>query len=330
MESIIYKMPSVGPSLPPYFSSTVSLSDFRIGVVLGRGSSSEVREAKVNPGSNASERIAASSVAIKRVPRKLEKETTPIFIRDMTPTVHRELWAFQRLEKHPNIVHYYFPFKDRFAYYIVLENLGGSNISEVLFDDGPFPEDRALNIISQVLGALMHVHSFECAHGNVSSENIVISPPFEDSFVEEQAILIDFGHACTFPIDCTSEKRLIVNPGGTMRYNAPEIIEGRAYDPKLADMWAAGVVLYRMIDGDALFGSIDHGKLQEEILTKHITLDGSNWEHISDRTVELLQGLLEHQPHERLDAIQAYEMALDIRKKFLVEQKAALMDPFFV
>ena len=65
---------------------------------------------------------------------------------------------------------------------------------------------------------------------------------------ENEIKLIDFGFAC----DGFSKKSLFC---GTPSYMAPEILTKEKYNGRLVDIWALGVVLYKMLTGNYPFGS---------------------------------------------------------------------------
>ena len=57
--------------------------------------------------------------------------------------------------------------------------------------------------------------------------------------------LIDFG----FAIKIEDPRKNVFNFCGTTVYMSPEIFQRKAYDPFKADVWALGVLLYKVVTG---------------------------------------------------------------------------------
>ena len=75
------------------------------------------------------------------------------------------------------------------------------------------------------------------AHRDIKLENILVDH-------NKSAKIIDFGFSVSFK----NKKRLKVLCG-TPCYMAPEITARKTYNPCCVDVWALGVLLFRMITG---------------------------------------------------------------------------------
>jgi serine/threonine protein kinase len=83
----------------------------------------------------------------------------------------------------------------------------------------------------------MFLHGLAIAHRDIKMENIICN---EDLTAVK---FIDFG-LC---IDINEEKsQLSKEFCGTVSYMPPEIFERKPYDPKKADIWSLGVLLYKL------------------------------------------------------------------------------------
>ena len=83
----------------------------------------------------------------------------------------------------------------------------------------------------------MFLHSLSIAHRDIKLENIVCDEDLNN------IKFIDFG-LC---IDMNEEEgQLSKEFCGTMHYMPPEILQNRPYEPKNADIWSLGVVLYKL------------------------------------------------------------------------------------
>lgn len=98
-------------------------------------------------------------------------------------------------------------------------------------------------IVSQLVSAVLYLHSRKIVHRDLKLENILIS-----SHTPLTIKLIDFGlarHGATaLHTRCGSEE-----------YAAPEIIRGLPYDGQLSDAWSIGVVMYACAVGSLPFQS---------------------------------------------------------------------------
>lgn len=97
-------------------------------------------------------------------------------------------------------------------------------------------------IFVQISGAISYLHGLGYGHRDLKLTNIMINSKY-------QVKIIDFGFAC----DSKNSKTLYC---GTPSYMAPEIMIRQKYHPQKVDVWAMGVVLYKMLTGEYPFGSI--------------------------------------------------------------------------
>jgi serine/threonine protein kinase len=88
------------------------------------------------------------------------------------------------------------------------------------------------SVFSQLASAVAYLHARGYAHLDLKLDNVVCD---ECGHVR----LVDFGLACK---DATVDV-----PCGTTGYMAPEIWSGHAYEPRKADVWSLGVVLFALL-----------------------------------------------------------------------------------
>ncbi|XP_051912658.1 uncharacterized protein LOC127594979, partial [Hippocampus zosterae] len=105
-------------------------------------------------------------------------------------------------------------------------------------------------------------HQLRIAHRDIKLENVLIDKSLGIK-------LIDFG----FALESSDRLKSFC---GTPSYMAPEMVLKKGYDGRRVDVWALGVLLYRLVvgampfkgaDEKALFGKILHGvfKLPAEL-----------------------------------------------------------------
>ncbi len=140
-------------------------------------------------------------------------------------------------------------------FYIVTELLEGVTLYDWLIAATPTWRESA-DIVAKAADALAHAHARKVIHRDVKPGNIILTD-------DRGPVLFDFGLALA---DHHSGEE-IGNVRGTLRYMAPEQIEGLAHriDGR-TDIYALGVILYRMLTGSAPFRSTDKQELRRQIL----------------------------------------------------------------
>jgi len=103
-------------------------------------------------------------------------------------------------------------------------------------------EDQAKPIFTQLVAAVERCHTLGWVHRDVKLENVIR--------VGSHIKLADFNLAG--PADGPLEAC------GTPRYVAPEVLYGKSGDPKLADCWSLGIVLFALTAGRFPWELADH------------------------------------------------------------------------
>ena len=107
-------------------------------------------------------------------------------------------------------------------------------------------EEEIREIMKQLFNVLFYLHSRKICHRDIKPDNILYDRP------NKKIKLIDFGISRKFFI---REKKIeFLTITGTPYYRAPEMFLGSGYDEGV-DMWAAGITLYRLIEGKTPFES---------------------------------------------------------------------------
>jgi serine/threonine-protein kinase len=127
--------------------------------------------------------------------------------------------------------------------FVACEFARGMNVKERVRKAGPIAAPNALDIIIPVLAALEYAHANRIVHGDIASQDIVVSP-------DGEVKLTDLGiwpavSGCQSVSDRYAMR--------SVHYQAPEIAEGAAPQPA-SDIYSIGVVLYEMLTGQLPFG----------------------------------------------------------------------------
>jgi tetratricopeptide (TPR) repeat protein/predicted Ser/Thr protein kinase len=138
--------------------------------------------------------------------------------------------------------------------FIVMEYVDGRPLSD-LITEGALPPDVALDIASQVAGALAHAHERNVVHGDLKAANILVSGV--------RVKVVDFGLAQR--TSAADEKTALSITGGTLYAMAPEQLRGARPDAR-SDVWAFGVLLQELVSGTRPFVGSTAAELSAAIL----------------------------------------------------------------
>jgi formylglycine-generating enzyme required for sulfatase activity len=159
---------------------------------------------------------------------------------------HREAVAAAGLS-HPNIIQIHDFGEAEGMLYIAMEYLGGGSLHERIAA-GPLPFDEAQRVLAQVGGALDYAHAQGLVHRDIKPGNVLFAG-------DGTAKVADFG------IVRAADGTRLTRTGilmGTPEYMAPEQASGANADHR-SDLYALGVVLYRMLTGQVPFrGTTPH------------------------------------------------------------------------
>ncbi|KAF9344806.1 hypothetical protein BGX26_003900, partial [Mortierella sp. AD094] len=187
--------------------------------------------------------IADNKVYACKVVDQLTREFTLIEKENIASEI-----ALLKTLKHDNIV----LFKDvsqqqQYMTYIFMEFVDGITLHDHYHNcNNYFTELEARNIFQQVCEAIQYLHSKDIVHRDIKSENIMLT---NDLKVK----LIDFGLARH-----SNTPNVLSTYCGTPFYMAPEtsLGDGENGYSKPVDVWALGVMLFRMLVGSYPFGKV--------------------------------------------------------------------------
>jgi serine/threonine protein kinase len=169
-----------------------------------------------------------------------------------------------------------FGIDERFGLFMVMELLEGQTLFHRIYHKGRFAPKVACDVIWQIAEALRYIHGQSIIHGDVKSENILLTRTPERRRVPK---LLDFGLA-----------RASVNPEvggieGTPEYLAPERIYGGA-PTQASDIYALGLLFYELLAGGLPFrGSIEQVfrmQIEQQVPRVSVQLEGTIDERVDD------------------------------------------------
>ena len=244
------------------------IHDFRIKNLIGSGGMGEVYLAE--------ELILERKVAIKVLNPQLtgDEQFRQRFVNEA---------RIQGSLHHPNIVGLHSFFEQDGIYYMVQEFAPGRTLKDMITDEGPIPETRAIKILDQILKALVYAHAHDVIHRDIKPSNLMID-------TDDRVKVMDFGIARIMSDSHLTKTGLKV---GTLFYMSPEqILTPREVDHR-TDIFSAGIVLYEMLTGRLPYNTDTDSDfaVQKEIVDNHLPDPRSTNPHISDHAVNLIRSL---------------------------------------
>ena len=127
--------------------------------------------------------------------------------------------------------------------YIVMENLGGTDLADLLRGHGgkSLAVDQCVDIALQAAAGLGYAHGRGVVHRDIKPSNVRV---LDDGLVK----IMDFGIAHVASSTITKTGVSI----GTPQYMSPEQIHGNKVDHR-TDIWSLGAVLYEMVSNHSPF-----------------------------------------------------------------------------
>ena len=178
---------------------------------------------------------SASFTGAKNFEKRVVIKCLPYRESGLEKYLHHEALVLAKFN-HPNIVHIYDYGEVDSFYYLVMEEVEGLDLEELLFEKGKILPPFAVFILNEVLEGLSYAHAQGVIHRDLSPSNILIS---KEGLVK----IADFGVA-EF-VDHHTQKTL----HGKFSYLSPEVAQGKKAS-KVSDLFSLGQIFYEMISGE--------------------------------------------------------------------------------
>jgi calcium/calmodulin-dependent protein kinase I len=231
---------------------------------------------------------------------------------------------------HPHIIHIQKVFQVGSKFYLVFPLCTGGELYEHIIRRGNFTEYDAAILTRGLVGGINALHEEEILHLDIKPENIL----FDSVDIDAKIKITDFGLSRMLDSNNTDvdykgsgsgsgpgsnpmptiqeiEEKIvqffdngILNRErlrGTVGYMAPELILC-GHCSKATDVFAAGVVLYILLCGRPPFQSKSNREVLEKTCRGKYTMDGPQWQDVSDDAKDLVRKMLVIDPSKRITA----------------------------
>lgn len=199
---------------------------------LGSGTAGEVRRA------NDTRLKRQVAIKIMRIPEESNLEAEKFEIAANIYARFQQEALTTGILNHPNIVTIHDYGEDDGWAYIVMEYLEGGTLSVELAPGAKPPFARSIQIMEHMLAGLQHSHERGIIHRDIKPANVMFSKAGATK-------IVDFGIGRT----SVGSGTVIGDVLGTPSYMSPEQWEARGEIDCRCDIYAAGVVLYRLLTG---------------------------------------------------------------------------------
>lgn len=200
---------------------------------------------------------------------------------------------------HPHIATLY----DVGADFLVMEYVEGEPLR------GPLPTARALQYARQILEALDAAHRKGIVHRDLKPANILIA--------KSGVKLLDFGLAQMKEGDPLSDATATLavsvagTIAGTLRYMAPEQLQGKGADAR-SDIFSFGLVFYEMLTGRTAFEADNPASLISAILSSDPPALQESLPSAAPALQRIFQGCVAKDPDDRWQSAADIRRALDL------------------
>eukprot|EP01006_Ploeotia_vitrea_P036068 TRINITY_DN65963_c5_g3_i5.p1 TRINITY_DN65963_c5_g3~~TRINITY_DN65963_c5_g3_i5.p1 ORF type:complete len:328 (+),score=6.33 TRINITY_DN65963_c5_g3_i5:57-1040(+) len=261
----------------PEYASKLTVDDFDLLKVLGKGSFGKVMLVKKKDDPN------GTLYAMKTL-RK-----SALAKRNQLAHTSTERVILQKISS-PFLVHLEYAFQTPDKLYMVIDYMGGGELFFWLKRDKRFSEPRARLYAAQIACGLGALHSADIIYRDLKPENILCGEDIED------VKIADFGLSKMVLPD---EK--MQGACGTLSYVAPEVLAMQGYGVQ-ADVWSIGVILFLILCGKLPFDGNDQNDIIRKTVQCEPLANPAVWGKLTKDAKDFLLSMLHKNPTKRITA----------------------------
>ena len=206
--------------------------------------------------------------------------------------LHTEISILKEID-HPNIIKLKDVYFGKRSVYLVTDLCRGGELLELLNSGKSqgfvFREDRASQLMRDMVSAVHYLHSKGIVHRDLKLENFL----FETKSSTSPLVLIDFGLS-----KHVEKAERLSQRVGSCYYIAPEVLSG-GYDYR-CDIWSLGVLCYMLLSGSPPFFGKTVEDVYEATLQQEPVFPEKKFRHISAKCMDFMRRLLVKDPNLRM------------------------------
>lgn len=201
---------------------------------------------------------------------------------------------------HPNVVQIHYACEDDDAVYVAMPFYQNGSLKDVLLERY-LTVREIVALACEVLAGLQHVHSKRLVHFDVKPDNVLLSDRGE-------GMISDFGLARPVSSNGAAEQDYLY-----AKIKPPEAFSGYEF-PRTFDIYQAGLLLYRMCNGEAEFyrqfnsdrffpgGEFDRNAFRVAVVNGQFPDRSIFPAHIPERLRSVVRKCLQTEPNERFSS----------------------------
>ena len=233
-------------------TAPLTIDDFEVLSVIGRGSFAKVVKVKLINKEHATQFTQKNACAIFAL--KIMQKHKIIEKKQVEHILSEQLTLMQTMD-HPFLLQLRFSFQSAGKIFIGTDLLPGGELFFHLKKKRRFREHEAKFICSEVALALGYLHSKDIIYRDAKPENILFD-------ADGHIVLSDFGYAKFLSKDTDYKTHTFC---GCPEYMAPEVVKHYTYSFAV-DWWGLGILLYELSVGIPPFYSRDVNEMYRKIL----------------------------------------------------------------
>ena len=165
---------------------------------------------------------------------------------------------------------------------VLVSELLGEELDKWRQRQAQFYESSARKISATLMDALHFMHQRGVVHRDLKLQNVLFAR--ENDFASLK--IVDFGLAKVL-----ENGRKAKDFCGSLGYIAPEMYKNYEYGMEV-DMFAMGVIVFRLLSGVRPFASSNQDKLRHDTVNLRYTIEGKSWDGVSPEAIQLVRKLL--------------------------------------
>ncbi|QLE43858.1 serine/threonine protein kinase [Nostoc sp. C052] len=224
-------------------------------------------------------------------------------------TFQQKAKQLEELGKHPQIPALLAYFEQNEHFYLVQEFIAGTNLAQVVEEEGAFNETQIWQLLEDVLPVLQFISDRNIIHRNIKPQNIIRRSPITK---KGDFVIVDFN---TAKIVAESDQLTSETSIGSPEYAAPEQTRGKAVFA--SDLYSFGVTciyLLTQIPPFDLFDIANDCWVWQQYLTTKVT-DVWRQDSKSLRLAQILDNLLQNAVDHRFQSANEVMQAMGMECK---------------